>query len=428
MDEHNEMASLDRTSVIDLPEPSLRVKNSDIAPVKKEKNTLKIIAILICVLDVIVGSILGTYYYFSRSKNIYNNVLKMASTYLANNVETNYTTVENNYKLKFNVESNEENIIAEFLNKLDFNLNSFIDFENKKAYFDVDTKYNKKNLLKLSSLVLEDKLYVDLDDLYDKKVVKNIDYAGSIFDTFKPTNDTNLIDPVLKAIQASLKDEYFSTKTSHGFNNCAKLTLNSIQFTDLKIDVLTALYGDKEFMDTLADKTKVSTSVLKTLINSKIGGYRNEKKLYLKEELPINTYMIAIYTKGFFHDLEKIEAVSKASGNKVTLKLDEENINVELDYNNTKSIVNINMKSSDSLKEYKVTVDSDYIKMSFDYSVTTTYNKKDTHTFKTDDSVNYEDLAEEDILTIIANLGNKEALNDILGMFLPTENNMEDII
>ena len=154
MDEQNEMASLDRTSVIDLPEPSLRVKNSDITPAKKEKNVLKIVAILICVLDVIVGSILGTYYYFSRSKNIYSNVLKMASTYLANNIETNYTTVENNYKLKFNVESKEENVLADFLNKLDFNLNSFIDFENKKAYFDVDTKYNKKNLLKFRIIML----------------------------------------------------------------------------------------------------------------------------------------------------------------------------------------------------------------------------------------------------------------------------------
>jgi hypothetical protein len=273
------------------PKFSEPLPDDKIIPVKKKKGK-KIIIILVVLLVLLCG---GYYYYDNyivTPKKVFEKGIDNLNASLVKNSASadTYTGY-----VKANIKNDDINVGG--------TINYAIDYSGQKILLDYDTKYKDQALLSGKAFLTSDKLYLYLNNIYDKYIY--LDNSESEFkDLFKKVDSTDVINienSLSKALKSSLTDEYYS-KEREGTQNIFIITLNANNSDNLIKNIYTNLKSDDTFIKSFANISNKSESDVKDMLNDEINQFSSTATNTDK-----GTATIKIYATMLTNKINKIE-------------------------------------------------------------------------------------------------------------------------
>ena len=270
----------------------------------------KILIILSGIVGVILISIMGILLYtkvYLTPKNIYMKALDKG----INKVDNLFNHHHNNESgvISFDASvSGYNDIYANIINKLDFNISYNIDYKNSKIDADLDINYANQDLITANIYASDKKVYLKDNTLYNNYIKTDYDYTELLNgnnDNIKYT--MKIIKEIKKAIQVSLEDKYFDNDTEFISidNKSVKVTKNQLSLTyDEYVNVENNIYkylsNSKTYIKNMAKLTNKKGDEIKSSLKRKI----NEKTNKASEREFIT---IDLYTKGLTNKFVKLD-------------------------------------------------------------------------------------------------------------------------
>ena len=278
---------------------------------KKKINKLWIILSVIVI--VLLG---GTYLYLNNSKNVFIKVLNKEYKNIENildNLDIDYDkTIKINSDFSFDVNASDkykdeinQNILTE-INSLEYFINAIHNSKNREFSFELNTKYDTKDLFDVAIYGQNKNIYVELKNLYDKYIEFPVEEYDSLFEN--PNIEINKIKYVLKTIKNNLfknlnEKEFKKTKEKLNIKE-NKIQVNKIEyeFTEEKtikilINIFKSLKKDKKFIKYISEIGLIDEKKVESDINEFI------KDLESKTEFEDETFVsLSIYTKGLLNN------------------------------------------------------------------------------------------------------------------------------
>lgn len=407
-------------------------QNSYQAPTtqEKKKGNSKV-GVLIAILLILVLALIGviaTKFIF-ENQNPVKALVTNTFEYLEGNIK-DYSQVSGTFALKVNGNSNDNdaNEIFAMLNKIDLEGTYGVDLDNKIISLDLKSNYDKEKLLNLNLYAENGIGYVYLEDIYDKYIKTDIENYD---DMFKKTNKEDykvILKSMNKAINKSLKDEYFETskETVDGKKlTKTKLNLSTENQETLKNDILKSLLEDSEFLKSAATITEKTEDEIKENIQNKID-----------TKIEGNGETLTIYTEG--NKFVKLELKQESDTMEITKESDKiYNYSITSDNETYSGTLKVTKQNENTTVSFSV---KDSANMSYEVTLTTSaqYNKEISKK-SIDKSIDYKDLTDEDTSTIYSNILKNEGITNLLMDFskmtttLPTlgtsndyDNNLDD--
>lgn len=337
-----------------------KVSNELVEEINK-KSSKKPIIIIGIILVLLATIILFGYKMLFNSKQIFLNSVNKSYKELENfiddtisnnkkDIKTLLTTDEFSINAKLNeslVDEETQNILDE-INKTKIKTQIGYDLKNKEMLFDLNSSYNNKELLNLSSYMQKQNMYLDLKKLFDKYIEIPIDNYDELFkenndgtedlkyvlSTLKNSIINNLDEKEFKKQNKTIKvngKEVKTTKISYG--------LSEKNTNELAKKVLTELKNNKKFISKLATLTGKEEKYLNESIEKELKEINEnlKEKLDTKEEIIISTYVKGITKQNVGFELNYDDSKEKYS----FTYFKEENIKELTVYNNDKKIVNM---------------------------------------------------------------------------------------
>ena len=407
-------------------------QNSYQAPTtqEKKKGNSKV-GVLIAILLILVLALIGviaTKFIF-ENQNPVKALVTNTFEYLEGNIK-DYSQVSGTFALKVNGNSNDNdaNEIFAMLNKIDLEGTYGVDLDNKIISLDLKSNYDKEKLLNLNLYAENGIGYVYLEDIYDKYIKTDIENYD---DMFKKTNKEDykvILKSMNKAINKSLKDDYFETskETVDGKKlTKTKLNLSTENQETLKNDILKSLLEDSEFLKSAATITEKTEDEIKENIQNKID-----------TKIEGNGETLTIYTEG--NKFVKLELKQESDTMEITKESDDVyNYSITSDNETYSGTIKVTKQNENTTVSFSI---KDSANTSYEVTLTTSaqYNKEISKK-SIDKSIDYKDLTDEDTSTIYSNILKNEGITNLLMDFskmtttLPTlgtsndyDNNLDD--
>lgn len=364
---------------------------------KKKAPILQIFGIIILIL--LLAS--GIYYYF-----VIDNPKTILKTYF-NSISSidniNYPKYME-YSLKVNVDSNnkENEALCDLLNKLILNIKSNNSEEYNSYIFNLGYEDKVLPNIKLQTKNNENKIYLLLEDIYDKTIELDLDNEEDISkinrnNTEKEFNNIyNTLKEEIKTIlekgEYSKKIEKLDKKIVRKYTiNISKDTLTNT-FNDLlnNKDFITSCTKitnqneekvTKEIKDIINDLTDIDFSIYQELINKNIIKY----EITFDNEIITMTYSNNMYTFNYKED-DKVIYTG-------TITIDRNDNNITTYFNTTYITDKENIKTNIVIK---------------------TSDTLNIELFDTTNSININDISDKEMNNILNNILNNDAVKSIL--------------
>lgn len=371
----------------------------------ENKKKSKVLPIVVAIVIIALLAILGGLYYTNQQKpkNIFMHALN-----LEENKEKDIKTVNADLALDVNINSEDESIkqVADYLNKTKLSANIQLDLEQKKGIVKLGADYENEKVIdaKATYKVGEDNAYAYIEGLFDKYFAIPVDEeTKNSLNTSIEEAGKSLVEDKAKTEKAykiftetlskNLKDEYFSQEKAEVDVNGTKvntkksiLTLTAKDLKEVVKNVSKELKDNEEFLNCFKDESKTE---LKNELEDLIKTLEDESNT---EE---GTFIMSIYTKGFNAELVKVEMI-------LTDKVDTYNLSILKTEKDTYRV------SLSVPEEGEVTAN---VKVS--YKVNEAIENLDTQ-----NSVDVENMSNEDMMKIYSNLQNMKIyklISEIIG-------------
>ena len=391
---------------------------------EKAKKTNKKLTMLIVTLILAALCVFG-YFTCQKFKNnatkqkFFNAIDKLFTEIAKENKQEAIKTFNGDYTISMDISSefiDEE--IQDIINKLKINFKLTGDIDNNNYNLNLNTTYDNDNLLKAKLSVLNNNLFVFLDDVYSKWI--KIDSTTNInTNNLLTNNDYKVLkDEFEKAINRALKNKYFTKDIENDLNKYT-LTIDKDNIKDIIDDILYSLENSKDFI-----------KIFEKVSNTKFSKLSKEIKSETKSYKSMNPILISVYTD----NNDNLKQISlETSENDATIKLvmelvDNHNIKLTV-YNNDLAMLNGSIEQLDEQDKKIFNIKLSMMGMftaNLKLEGTTKYNEKVAFPTITD-SVETNDLTEDDIQNIYMRLLNNKGLIKIIETIQNYTNQKEEM-
>lgn len=369
------------------------------------KNGLAVAIIGILVLLILGG--LGIWYYTTNKADVMVNKIidKVFDGVTFKNEENSEIT----YDLSLNIKS--ENLDSEALdiiNNTKIKGSIYINSKDKYTLINLGATYEDKVLLSFDAYYNDNTIYLQEKSIYDKYVSINIpeELQTEINNMYTINEkDINIVKKGIKnALKNALKEETFiKEKVDTNINgkstkaNSLKLIINDENRKEILTKISKYLKDNDEFLDSMSNLTYSTSQEIFNSLESLTENYTNT----------YTTTTVILYTTGITNELAKVDIKSEQNEKEVSRVVcesdtcdiqiinDGEQMNMNILMNETSSTIKINGKMGED-------------DVSLTLNLKGNYNKKDAP--KINESVNIDEISEEDMNTIMTNLGGKEEI------------------
>lgn len=369
------------------------------------KNGLAVAIIGILVLLILGG--LGIWYYTTNKADVMVNKIidKVFDGVTFKNEENSEIT----YDLSLNIKSeNLESEALDIINNTKIKGSIYINSEDKYTLINLGATYEDKELLSFDAYYNDNTIYLQEKSIYDKYVSINIpeELQTEINNMYTINEkDINIVKKGIKnALKNALKEETFiKEKVDTNINgkntkaNSLKLIINDENRKEILTKISKYLKDNDEFLDSMSNLTDSTSQEIFNSLESLTENYTNT----------YTTTTVILYTTGITNELAKVDIKSEQNEKEVSRVVcesdtcdiqiinDGEQMNMNILMNETSSTIKINGKMGED-------------DVSLTLNLKGNYNKKDAP--KINESVNIDEISEEDMNTIMTNLGEKEEI------------------
>lgn len=369
------------------------------------KNGLAVAIIGILVLLILGG--LGIWYYTTNKADVMVN--KIIDKVLDGVTFKNEENSEITYDLSLNIKSeNLESEALDIINNTKVKGSIYINSKDKYTLINLGATYEDKELLSFDAYYNDNTIYLQEKSIYDKYVSINIpkELQTEINNMYTINEkDINIVKKGIKnALKNALKEETFiKEKVDTNINgkntkaNSLKLIINDENRKEILTKISKYLKDNDEFLDSMSNLTDSTSQEIFNSLESLTENYTNT----------YTTTTIILYTTGITNELAKVDIKSEQNEKEVSRVVcesdtcdiqiinDGEQMNMNILMNETSSTIKINGKMGED-------------DVSLTLNLKGNYNKKDAP--KINESVNIDEISEEDMNTIMTNLGEKEEI------------------
>lgn len=369
------------------------------------KNGLAVAIIGILVLLILGG--LGIWYYTTNKADVMINKIidKVFDGVTFKNEENSEIT----YDLSLNIKSeNLESEALDIINNTKIKGSIYINSKDKYTLINLGATYEDKELLSFDAYYNDNTIYLQEKSIYDKYVSINVpeELQTEINNMYTINEkDINIVKKGIKnALKNALKEETFiKEKVDTNINgkstkaNSLKLIINDENRKEILTKISNYLKDNDEFLDSMSNLTDSTSQEIFNSLESLTENYTNT----------YTTTTIILYTTGITNELAKVDIKSEQNEKEVSRVVcesdtcdiqiinDGEQMNMNILMNETSSTIKINGKMGED-------------DVSLTLNLKENYNKKDAP--KINESVNIDEISEEDMNTIMTNLGEKEEI------------------
>lgn len=369
------------------------------------KNGLAVAIIGILVLLILGG--LGIWYYTTNKADVMVN--KIIDKVLDGVTFKNEENSEITYDLSLNIKSeNLESEALDIINNTKVKGSIYINSKDKYTLINLGATYEDKELLSFDAYYNDNTIYLQEKSIYDKYVSINIpeELQTEINNMYTINEkDINIVKKSIKnALKNALKEETFiKEKVDTNINgkntkaNSLKLIINDENRKEILTKISKYLKDNDEFLDSMSNLTDSTSQEIFNSLESLTENYTNT----------YTTTTIILYTTGITNELAKVDIKSEQNEKEVSRVVcesdtcdiqiinDGEQMNMNILMNETSSTIKINGKMGED-------------DVSLTLNLKENYNKKEAP--KINESVNIDEISEEDMNTIMTNLGEKEEI------------------
>ena len=369
------------------------------------KNGLAVAIIGILVLLILGG--LGIWYYTTNKADVMINKIidKVFDGVTFKNEENSEIT----YDLSLNIKSeNLESEALDIINNTKIKGSIYINSKDKYTLINLGAIYEDKELLSFDAYYNDNTIYLQEKSIYDKYVSINIpeELQTEINNMYTINEkDINIVKKGIKnALKNALKEETFiKEKVDTNINgkstkaNSLKLIINDENRKEILTKISKYLKDNDEFLDSMSNLTDSTSQEIFNSLESLTENYTNT----------YTTTTVILYTTGITNELAKVDIKSEQNEKEVSRVVcesdtcdiqiinDGEQMNMNILMNETSSTIKINGKMGED-------------DVSLTLNLKENYNKKGAP--KINESVNIDEISEEDMNTIMTNLGEKEEI------------------
>lgn len=403
-------------------------QNGSAKPKKKGKTALIITLSVILILIVAVVAIY--FLVLSNPKYVFSQMLDRVFTMGTQNYNT--INIETSIKPSFDLDDENDNEEAKLLEDFTLNLGMQLDFTSKKEIIDLGIEYKDDDALSGRGIFTNDKLYVYLNDIFDKYIYTDIDNLSEeykdVYEIVQLPEKRENFEIAMAILNNEIKNEIMNNGTYEKTTD--KITLNGKR-TD--VNKFTAIFTEKEFAEILVNICN-NLAENDEFLDCFETSPRNDLKDFadqIEEESDDSdsTIEFSIYTKGLLNEFVGINIKTNIE--------DDEELSMNIDFmREANNLYNISfsqdknyMKVDIELEPEKSTRDedsgkakikmklSDTGKIAIDMDYKCIYNQPIDEIDERElerNSVEEEDLTDSDFMEIMQNLSEKPIIKDII--------------
>ena len=367
------------------------------------KNGFAVAIIGILVLLILGG--LGVWYYTTNKADVMVNKIidKVFDGVTFKNEENSEIT----YDLSLNIKSeNLESEALDIINNTKIKGSIYINSKDKYTLINLGATYEDKELLSFDAYYNDNTIYLQEKSIYDKYVSINIpeELQTEINNMYTINEkDINIVKKGIKnALKNALKEETFiKEKVDTNINgkntkaNSLKLIINDENRKEILTKISKYLKDNDEFLDSMSNLTDSTSQEIFNSLESLTENYTNT----------YTTTTIILYTTGITNELAKVDIKSEQNEKEVSRVVCESDT-CDIQIINDGEQMNILMNETSSTIKINGKMGEDDVSLTL--NLKENYNKKDAP--KINESVNIDEISEEDMNTIMTNLGEKEEI------------------
>ncbi len=369
------------------------------------KNGLAVAIIGILVLLILGG--LGVWYYTTNKADVMVNKIidKVFDGVTFKNEENSEIT----YDLSLNIKSeNLESEALDIINNTKIKGSIYINSEDKYTLINLGATYEDKELLSFDAYYNDNTIYLQEKSIYDKYVSINIpeELQTEINNMYTINEkDINIVKKGIKnALKNALKEETFiKEKVDTNINgkntkaNSLKLIINDENRKEILTKISKYLKDNDEFLDSMSNLTDSTSQEIFNSLESLTENYTNT----------YTTTTVILYTTGITNELAKVDIKSEQNEKEVSRVVCESDT-CDIQIINDGEQMNMNILMNETSSTIKINGKMGKDDVSLTLNLKENYNKKGAP--KINESVNIDEISEEDMNTIMTNLGEKEEI------------------
>lgn len=369
------------------------------------KNGLAVAIIGILVLLILGG--LGIWYYTTNKADVMVN--KIIDKVLDGVTFKNEENSEITYDLSLNIKSeNLESEALDIINNTKIKGSIYINSKDKYTLINLGATYEDKELLSFDAYYNDNTIYLQEKSIYDKYVSINIpeELQTEINNMYTINEkDINIVKKGIKnALKNALKEETFiKEKVDTNINgkntkaNSLKLIINDENRKEILTKISNYLKDNDEFLDSMSNLTDSTSQEIFNSLESLTENYTNT----------YTTTTIILYTTGITNELAKVDIKSEQNEKEVSrVVCESDTCDIQIINDGEQKNMNILMNETSSTIKINGKMGEDDVSLTL--NLKENYNKKDAP--KINESVNIDEISEEDMNTIMTNLGEKEEI------------------
>ena len=369
------------------------------------KNGLAVAIIGILVLLILGG--LGIWYYTTNKADVMVNKIidKVFDGVTFKNEENSEIT----YDLSLNIKSeNLESEALDIINNTKVKGSIYINSKDKYTLINLGATYEDKELLSFDAYYNDNTIYLQEKSIYDKYVSINIpeELQTEINNMYTINEkDINIVKKGIKnALKNALKEETFiKEKVDTNINgkstkaNSLKLIINDENRKEILTKISKYLKDNDEFLDSMSNLTDSTSQEIFNSLESLTENYTNT----------YTTTTVILYTTGITNELAKVDIKSEQNEKEVSRVVCESDT-CDIQIINDGEQMNMNILMNETSSTIKINGKMGKDDVSLILNLKENYNKKGAP--KINESVNIDEISEEDMNTIMTNLGEKEEI------------------
>lgn len=366
--------------------------------------------VLLCV--VLLGGCGFLFFHKSKPEKVFTSIIEKANKKIKNNIEVNQ--LKENIELSINVEAGEEyKAVTDLINNLLLKVSVNTDLKTNETVLGLKADYKNKEMANVSAYYDSKNVYVNLNDLFDKVIAAELNLDEEKIE-INAEDVKNIYDEVFEAFKLAIKEGTYAKKKVE--LNGSKVRQNTLTINNDNKDKMV-----NAFVNYLKDNDKFITA-----LSNLSGESKDEIKKSINEDFEIDKldkeYNLSMYTKGF--DDEFVKFALSTDGNELISFTETSKNNYELKVDVDGERMTCNVKEENELSATtSCTVNVLGIKVTTNAKVNIKQNEK-VEKPNIENTINYVELTEEDINTIMENLSKKDGFSDFMGVLstlMPTE-------
>lgn len=295
------------------------VSNYDLSSNSTKEKMSKLPWLIAFFLIVIISITTCAMFLNNNPQTIFTMAIDNFFSSITNNISENaYNISKGNFKLDFNINSNDENSdLYKELSKNRFDVDYKIDNSNGRAFFKVKTYYDGNKSLSFKLYNDKKNMYVYYDDIYDKFIKYEKQKAGKIIKSSDLKVLLNGLNQAFDKVATSEKINGTKTNLDYDIKTLkvyeSKLIINKNNYERISDTFINSLKSNEEFISSLSNILEVSSSDIKRKLD-KVCAFLKD---YFKQS---ENFEIKLYTNRKTNDFIKGIFTSKLGSLEIVTK------------------------------------------------------------------------------------------------------------